>query len=1067
MAIVEHNAALYRLDSSCERIVAQFEQLQPPDVVGFVSTAIGTVDQSSQSALITELARIELEHNFVKSYLDEVPWKPSILYANFSSALDNQELRGALAYEHYRLTKLYGKNVSRQSIGTLYGVSGDAWRELPLGNPMALNNPGTYEFPRIGETFCGYPLIAELGRGALARVYLARQTDLASRLVVLKISNRLNAEADKLARLQHTHIIPVYSVHRSEANAALYAICMPYLGSLTLADLLILFEGKDQSVGRIDALISTIVARRRSTLVESVLPSSAATQNAQGDAWSGNTDSGDGGLSDSGSEHKLSSAPWMEGGTRSGATWTANKLDRQLGYDELMGALHQLIQRPNDVQSACRLIEGIASGIAYAHSLGIVHRDLKPENVLVANDGRPVILDFNLSDEPGRFQPGLVGGTLPYMSMQQLQSLHGERQAVPADDVFAIGTIFYRLLTGRLPYTTRSLDSLAQLIEDRKVTPQDVRDLSPQVPVSLSAIVMKCLAINESARYPSAAELVEDLVCFREHRKLRHAADRSLLERGQRFVKRHPAIISSTFIGTVASMLILAVSTGWWWSNHRTNQLAQRNRLGQLAAAMPGVLSKLQGPYRDVPQLRSGIVEASQLLSQWNVNLEKNTAQQLMVHLTLQERNQAMETLGQLAFSIASAEGNLALLNGVDSARHRSDALRWNHLAVLLAPQLTAACKFQRLQLKKSNEVAGAGTEDMKPTADTPLSKLLLARQSGDVDGWLHWADFLTKENSADPTAWFNLGSAAYTAGQFQRARDCFDVSAKLQAGSPTAIFWRGVASHQLGSYENALNDFEICLELEPTWTAARHNRALAAFALRKLDEAYAEATWLIDNKQATPRVWLLRSQIAALRGKSADAKQDRQAAMIAVRLSADDFVSVGVQLLESNPEEALVSFRMAQEWDPNNIAAWLNSAHVLSERLNRSGEATDALTRLIALRPNDAGLYATRGVLLGRMQQEESALEDADRAKNLKPSGVELLQIAGIYSLLSQSVPAQSRRYLQQSLDAMRRALSADPSLVGLAEQDPDTAAVRREQACQTLLSNAKSLISPSTADR
>ena len=74
-----------------------------------------------------------------------------------------------------------------------------------------------------------------LGAGAFGRVYLARQADLAGRLVALKISSEGVGEAQVLAQLLHTNIVPIYSIHRL---GDYHAVCMPYLGATTLADLL-------------------------------------------------------------------------------------------------------------------------------------------------------------------------------------------------------------------------------------------------------------------------------------------------------------------------------------------------------------------------------------------------------------------------------------------------------------------------------------------------------------------------------------------------------------------------------------------------------------------------------------------------------------------------------------------------------------------------------------------------------------------------------------------------------------------------------------------------------------
>src|SRR5262249_7179246 len=89
--------------------------------------------------------------------------------------------------------------------------------------------------PGAGDDFLGFRLLEELGRGAFGRVFLARQGDLADRQVVLKISADLHGESQTLAQLQHTNIVPVYSVHRARP---FQAVCMPYFGATTLADVL-------------------------------------------------------------------------------------------------------------------------------------------------------------------------------------------------------------------------------------------------------------------------------------------------------------------------------------------------------------------------------------------------------------------------------------------------------------------------------------------------------------------------------------------------------------------------------------------------------------------------------------------------------------------------------------------------------------------------------------------------------------------------------------------------------------------------------------------------------------
>jgi len=114
------------------------------------------------------------------------------------------------------------------------------------------------EMPEAGSDFEGFRLVAELGRGAFGRVFLAQQKELAGRLVALKISTDLFHESQTLAQLQHTHIVPIYSYHHGQPYQA---VCMPYLGSTTLAHVL-----ADAGIGEDDSV--AIMCRNHRGFVE-------------------------------------------------------------------------------------------------------------------------------------------------------------------------------------------------------------------------------------------------------------------------------------------------------------------------------------------------------------------------------------------------------------------------------------------------------------------------------------------------------------------------------------------------------------------------------------------------------------------------------------------------------------------------------------------------------------------------------------------------------------------------------------------------------------------------------
>src|SRR4051812_27634945 len=137
--------------------------------------------------------------------------------------------------------------------------------------PFADSPPVKAKGLQVGADLLGFHLLAELGQGAFGRVFLARQHDLADREVVLKVSPSVEVESRILARLQHTNIVPVYSIHRA---GPIQAVCMPYYGATTLSHVMKGLADSPSLPQSGDALLATVNARR-STLANaaaSVVP---------------------------------------------------------------------------------------------------------------------------------------------------------------------------------------------------------------------------------------------------------------------------------------------------------------------------------------------------------------------------------------------------------------------------------------------------------------------------------------------------------------------------------------------------------------------------------------------------------------------------------------------------------------------------------------------------------------------------------------------------------------------------------------------------------------------------
>ena len=157
----------------------------------------------------------------------------------------------------------------------------------------------------------------------------------------------------------------------------------------------------------------------------------------------------------------------------------------------------------------------LADALASVHACGVLHRDIKPENVLLSSTGEPLLTDFGLAKELTRLgqtaeltRSGAAMGTPGFWAPEQAT---GDPAGLigPATDVYGLGATLYAAMTGLAPVAGETLvEILAATLSQRPVS---IRDLRPEVPRWLDAVVLRCLEKDPEARWSSAAELRDAL----------------------------------------------------------------------------------------------------------------------------------------------------------------------------------------------------------------------------------------------------------------------------------------------------------------------------------------------------------------------------------------------------------------------------------------------------------------------------------------------------------------------------------------------------------------------------
>ena len=334
--------------------------------------------------------------------------------------------------------------------------------------------PESADMPQmLGE----YRLIEELGRGGMGRVYKALHTKL-DRVVAIKVlpggrarddhaTNRFAREMKAVGRLAHPNIVHAYDAREIDGTAVLI---MELVDGLDLAEIVRrcasnppLPPGEGRGEGSANLL--SVTGRRAEV---------------EGRATS------------------------QSSGTRPPA---------KAGTPAL------------PISDACELIRQTALGLQCAHESGLVHRDIKPSNIMLARSGEVKLLDLGLArffaesgaDASSASHEEMTGtgqamGTADYMAPEQASD---SRTVDIRADIYSLGCTFYKLLTGRAPFSGPEYRTTLDKMNAHVHQPAPpVRQIVPEVPEQLATVLDRMLAKEPAARFATPAEVAEAIATF-------------------------------------------------------------------------------------------------------------------------------------------------------------------------------------------------------------------------------------------------------------------------------------------------------------------------------------------------------------------------------------------------------------------------------------------------------------------------------------------------------------------------------------------------------------------------
>ena len=681
-----------------------------------------------------------------------------------------------------------------------------------------------------------------------------------------------------------------------------------------------------------------------------------------------------------------------------------------------------LDERRSDVAQRLRLFADVCRAVHHAHQKGVIHRDLKPPNVLITDgDEWPAVkvIDFGIAKamqpagEAGNTTARQFLGTPQYMSPEQIA---GEADIDTRADVYALGCLLYKLLTGVAPLDDQVASADANVMDlRRRVCEEEPRrpstrlgELGDNLPTvaqqratrpaelrrtlrgDLDWIVMKALEKDRQRRYQSASELAADVERFLASEPV-SAGPPTALYRLQKLARRHRAVVSAASLVVAALMVGAVASTIGFLNAERQRKRADEQRV-QVDYQRQQALKQAEKAQRTVALLQEMIGAAHpreghsadytvrELLDEVSQSLEERLPEQPEARAALHQ------TIGRAYLFLWELDKAQTHLKQALDLRQQNLGEEDPQTASSQADY--AYCVMHLSRLEEAKETASSAVKRLRqegPSDDLALALGVLARVNrvyGEPDEALRLANEaldITKQvhGKHDPTTLINQLRVAASSTPADAETLARDALVRLREVRPDDHFDVAMAKFHVAMFIRAREPHEAeQLLREALETHRRTTSDGSAFVIKDL---IILAEVLFQQSRNSEAEQLARQAVALL----------TQAVPPNHSLRAQAYRQLAVIIRRDDPEAALVAWTKALEaqkqllGDHPEMASWYRRRGQLYRALGQTKEAVADYRSVLAVFPEEThGDTADRTQALYRFCDVLIELNDVEQAK-------------------------------------------------------------------------------------